>query len=136
MIDLVERLQETKLDTQQRRQLRVTQLSLAAMMHLLESVLVPQKLLRTPTKADNRRAQGRLPQELLRSNLGPVLDLSMGGMRVRCTRARKGDVDVELMELEEPVKLRAEVMWTRRQGLRRYEVGLKFLDVPPEGATQ
>ncbi len=132
MIDLVERLQDTKLDTQQRRHLRVTQLSLTAMMHLLESVLVPQKLLRTPTQADNRRAQGRLPQELLRSNLGPVLDLSMGGMRVRCTRAPKGDVDVELMELEEPVKLRAEVMWKQRQGLRRYEVGLKFLDVPPD----
>ncbi len=132
MIDLVERLQDTKLDTQQRRHLRVTQLSLTAMMHLLESVLVPQKLLRTPTQDDNRRAQGRLPQELLRSNLGPVLDLSMGGMRVRCTRAPKGDVDVELMELEEPVKLRAEVMWKQRQGLRRYEVGLKFLDVPPD----
>ncbi len=136
MISLIERLQDTKLDAQQRRHLRVAHLSLIAMRCLLESVLEPQELLRTRTRADNRRAQGRLPQELLRSNLGPVLELSMGGIRVRCTRALKGEVDVELMELEEPVNMRAEVMWTRRDGLRKYEVGLKFLDLPQDVAER
>jgi len=136
MISLIERLQDSKLDVQHQRHLRVALLSLTAMQHLLESALVPQGLLRIPTPDANRRVQGRLPQELLQSNLGPVLDLSMGGMRVRCSRAPKGEVDVDLMGLQAPVRLRAEVMWTRRQGLRKYEVGLKFVDISPDVAKQ
>ncbi len=136
MISLIERLQDTKLAGQQQRHLRVVRLSLTAMQQLLESVLVPQKLLRVPTVDSNRRAQGRLQQELLQSNLGPVLDLSMGGMRVRCGRAPRGKVDVELMGFVEPLSLRAEVMWAQRQGLRKYEVGLKFVDVSPKVARQ
>ncbi len=136
MISLIEHLQDTKLDAQQRRQLRVAWLSLTAMQNLLESALVPQELLQIRTPADNLRTEGRLPQELLRSNLGPVLDLSLGGMRVRCARAPKGELDVDLMGLQEPFRLRAEVMWTQRQGLRKYEVGLKFVDISPEVARQ
>ncbi len=136
MISLIEHLQDTKLDAQQRRQLRVAWLSLTAMQNLLESALVPKELLQIRTPADNLRTEGRLPQELLRSNLGPVLDLSLGGMRVRCARAPKGELDVDLMGLQEPFRLRAEVMWTQRQGLRKYEVGLKFVDISPEVARQ
>ncbi len=40
------------------------------------------------------------------------------------------------MELEEPIKLRAKVMWKQRQGLRRYDVGLNFLDIPADVAKQ
>ena len=86
--------------------------------------------------ADDRRAHGRLPQELLQCNLGSVLDLSMSGIRVRCTRPPKGIVDVELMDLEDPVNLKAQVMWIRRLGFRKFEVGLNFLDVPPDVARQ
>jgi signal transduction histidine kinase len=86
--------------------------------------------------ADDRRAHGRLPQELLQCNLGPVLDLSMGGMRVQCTKAPKGRVDVELMDVEGSVKIRAEVMWTRRLRFRKYEVGLYFPHVAPDVAKQ
>jgi len=136
MIRLIERLQDSKLDGQQQRHLRVVRLALTAMQQLLESALVPQQLLRIPKPDANRRAQGRLPQELLQSNLGPVLDLSMGGMRVRCGRAPKGEVDVDLMGLVEPIRLRAEVMWSRRQGLLKFEVGLKFIDIAPDVARQ
>ncbi|MHC4306158.1 MAG: ATP-binding protein [Planctomycetota bacterium] len=86
--------------------------------------------------ADDRRAHGRLPQELLQCNLGPVLDLSMGGMRVQCSKAPKGRVEVELMDTEGPVKIRAEVMWTRRLRFRKYEVGLYFPHVAPDVAKQ
>lgn len=85
---------------------------------------------------DDRRAHGRLPQELLKSNLGPVLDLSMGGMRVRCAKAPKGRVQVELEDADGPVRVQAEVMWTRRLGFRKYEVGLYFPHVPPNVAKQ
>ena len=86
--------------------------------------------------SDERRAHGRLPQELLQSSLGPVLDLSMGGMRVHSSRAPKGEVDVELLDIEQPVTIRAEVMWTRKLGFRKYEVGLNFPHVAPDVAKQ
>ncbi len=85
---------------------------------------------------DERRAHGRLGQELLQSSLGPVLDLSMGGMRVRCNKPAKGTLDVVLLDLESPVTVRAEVMWTRRIGFRKYEVGVSFPHVPPDVAKQ
>jgi signal transduction histidine kinase len=86
--------------------------------------------------ADDRRLHGRLPQELLQCNLGPVLDLSMGGMRVQCSKAPKGRLEVELMDIEGPVRLRAEVMWSRRLRFRKYEVGLYFPHVAPDVAKQ
>ena len=39
--------------------------------------------------SDDRRAHARLPQEALTCNLGEVIDLSLGGMQVHCTRAAK-----------------------------------------------
>ncbi len=86
--------------------------------------------------ADDRREHGRLPQELLQSSIGPVLNLSMGGMRVQCSKPPKGRIDVELLDLEEPVKLQADVMWVRRLGFRKFEVGLNFPSVPAATAKQ
>ncbi len=88
--------------------------------------------------ADDRREHGRLPQELLQSSLGPVYNLSMGGMRVRCSKPPKGksEIEVELLDLEEPVRLRAVVMWVRRLGFRKFDVGLGFPNVPAATAKQ
>ncbi len=85
---------------------------------------------------DERRAHGRLPQELLQSSVGPVLDLSMGGMRVHCSKPPKGSVAVELLDVEGPVTIQAEVMWVRKLGFRKYEVGLGFPHVPSDVAKQ
>ncbi|MHC4430025.1 MAG: histidine kinase dimerization/phospho-acceptor domain-containing protein [Planctomycetota bacterium] len=101
---------------------------------LVVSFALPLDRYRQPS--DDRRAHGRLPQELLQSSLGPVLDLSLGGMRVRSARPLKGELDVVLMDLEEPVTLRAVTMWTRRLGFRKHEIGLSFLKMPPEVAKQ
>ena len=43
---------------------------------------------------DDRRRAGRLPQESLECNLGPVLDLSFSGMRVLCKRPQQGSLEV------------------------------------------
>ncbi len=85
---------------------------------------------------DDRRAHRRLPQELLQSSLGPVLDLSMIGMRVQSSQRLRGEVDLELLDLEEPINLRAEVVWIRRLGFRKFQIGLNFLNVRPEAARQ
>ena len=47
-------------------------------------------------RREGRRVPGRLPQELLMCSLGPVLDLSVGGMRVLSTKPRAGTLDVGL----------------------------------------
>ncbi len=91
-----------------------------------------------PTEAnDDRRAHARLPQEALKCNLGEVLNLSLGGMRVRCTRAPKDAVvEVELTYEGETMKVQAEVVRSNKIGFRKHELGLRFLDVDPETAKQ
>ncbi len=91
-----------------------------------------------PTEAnDDRRAHARLPQEALKCNLGEVLNLSLGGMRVRCTRAPKDTVvEVELTYEGETMKVQAEVVRSNKIGFRKHELGLRFLNVDPETAKQ
>ncbi len=84
---------------------------------------------------DGRRIPGRLPQEQLVSDLGPVLDLSAGGMRVLCTRPLLGMKDVGLRSGDLRLNLRTKVAWSRRLGFRRHEIGLTFLDADEKLGT-
>jgi len=87
--------------------------------------------------SDDRRAHARLPQEALTCNLGEVIDLSLGGMQVHCTRAAKDKlVEVQLTYEGETIKVQAEVVRSDKVGFRKYELGLRFLDVDPETAKQ
>ena len=63
------------------------------------------------------------------SSLGPVLDLSAGGMRVLSRKPRSRDIDVKLVGADVSLTVRAQVAWSQRLGFRRHEVGLTFLDV-------
>ncbi len=86
---------------------------------------------------DDRRAHARLQQEALTCNLGEVIDLSLGGMQVRCTRAAKDKlVEVQLTYEGETIKVQAEVVRSDKVGFRKYELGLRFLGVDPETAKQ
>ena len=80
-------------------------------------------------RRDGRRVPGRLPQEMLMSSLGPVLDLSAGGMRVLSRKPRSRDIDVKLVGADVSLTVRAQVAWSQRLGFRRHEVGLTFLEV-------
>lgn len=81
---------------------------------------------------DGRREHNRLAQELVACTFGPVLDLSPGGMRIRCSKSLEGHVDVVIEDLEEKIDLRAEVAWCRRTGFGKHEAGLRFLNMTPE----
>ncbi len=83
---------------------------------------------------DGRRVPGRVVQELLISDLGPVLDLSPGGMRVLATRSRVGKLDVSLQGSDVSLTLRCNVAWSHRLGFRRHEIGLAFIDVDESAA--
>ncbi len=80
-------------------------------------------------RRDGRRVPGRVRQEMLACDLGPVLDLSPGGMRVLCTRGRGGEIGLTLWGGDLKLALRARVAWTHRLGFRRHEIGLTLLDV-------
>ncbi len=83
---------------------------------------------------DNRRTAGRLLQESLECNLGPVLDLSTGGMRVLCKRPHEGSLEVRLQASQYSMTLSGQVVWSKRLGFRRHEIGIQFVDVDDDTA--
>jgi len=91
-------------------------------------------MMRVIGRRDGRRLAGRLLQDGLDCNLGPVLDLSAGGLRVLSKRPREGELTVHLDGFDLTLKLQAKVVWTTRHGFRRHEVGLELLHVDEEMA--
>jgi len=79
----------------------------------------------------SRRRSGRLPQESLVCNLGPILDISIGGMRVLSRSPLRGNVNIQFRDYALPERLDATVTWSKRTGLFSREVGLRFENVTP-----
>ena len=77
------------------------------------------------------RRTGRLNQHTLMCNLGRVLDISAGGMRILCKKVPRSRVSVQLVGHPLPAKLTAVKQWSKRRGMFEHEVGLKFEDVTP-----
>lgn len=80
----------------------------------------------------SRRRSGRLPQEALVCNIGLVLDISVGGMRVLSRTPHSGTVKVKFRDhpMTEPIE--ATVTWSKRTGLFMRELGLRFENVNPQ----
>lgn len=87
-------------------------------------------------KADivNRRRAGRFELEDVTCDLGPVLDLSAGGMRIRCRHVPDGIFPVRVKGLGGEVVVKAQVAWVKRESLFKREVGLQFVEVTPDMA--
>jgi PAS domain S-box-containing protein len=83
-----------------------------------------------------RRTHGRLALESVSSNLGEVLDLSLGGMRVQVARPPESPTKVVLSDPEEEIELNGKVAWSKRRGFGKHEIGIEFTDVAPEQATR
>ncbi len=81
---------------------------------------------------DDRRSQIRVPQSELHCSLGPVLDITSAGMRVMCRRIPKDEVKFDLNTTVDPLPVRAKVVWAKRLGFRKHEVGLHFIQPSPE----
>ncbi len=85
------------------------------------------------TQVADRRKTGRLKEGwTLSCSLGRVRDLSAGGMRLVSRRRLRGKLELDLWDINRGVRVRAEVVWTKRLGFRRHEVGLKFRDLSPD----
>jgi len=74
--------------------------------------------------------------ESMVSNLGPVLNLSSGGMQVLCSRTPKEPILIELVGCEANLKLRGKIAWIRRIGFFKKIVGIYFVDLTPQQISQ
>ncbi len=82
---------------------------------------------------NDRRKSGRLRSEgTLRCNLGRVLDLSRGGVRVLTTRRLKGERLAKLSTEDEGLHVPANVVWCQRVGFGQHIAGLEFPTATPE----
>ncbi len=82
---------------------------------------------RTRTVSDERRSHIRIPQSELHCSLGRVQDISRAGARVSCRRSPKGSVAFQMNTTVDPLPTQAEVVWSKRLGFRKHEVGLRFM---------
>ena len=98
--------------------------------------LVARGMRATVAKAhafQERRRSGRLRSTAaLRCNLGSVLDVSKGGLRVLSRRRLDGQRLVELLTIDHRLRVPANVIWCDRVGFRKHVVGLEFPVSTPE----
>ncbi len=79
-----------------------------------------------------RRRFVRLKGGNLQCNRGRVKDISAGGMRLQSSRRYSSKTTVDLWTATRRVTIPAHVVWTKRIGFRKYEIGLEFQDVTKE----
>ena len=70
------------------------------------------------------------------SNLGRVLDLSGGGLRVLSKKKAGGRGRVELISAIDSVVFPVRVVWCHKVGFRKYIMGLEFIDLTTEQIQQ
>ncbi len=81
----------------------------------------------------HHRVKGR---GAVNSNLGRVLDLSGGGLRVLGKKKADGQGRVELISAIDSVVFPARVVWCHKVGFRKYVIGLEFIDLTTEQIQQ
>jgi hypothetical protein len=73
--------------------------------------------------------------ESIYCSLGEIVDLSAAGARIRRKRRlgtdRRSMVNIEIDGLDGTIRVLARVVWTRRLGFFRHELGVLFEDVSP-----
>lgn len=102
---------------------------------LMSNTTESQPLSYANRNAEVRRA-GRLRCDMLNCTFGQVVDLSATGMRVQhrgSLKIKVGEMtDLTLSFASAEVSLKTRVVWMRRTGFRRHEIGFEFCDVSGE----
>ncbi|MEX2217818.1 MAG: PilZ domain-containing protein [Phycisphaerales bacterium] len=85
---------------------------------------------------DNARQHGRVRCHAIQSSLGEILDLSATGARIRrrkrLPQADGSTVNIEIQGLDGAVRVLGRVIWSRRLGFFKHEIGVVFEDISPE----
>lgn len=89
---------------------------------------------REPTRVKFPRAHERLLPQGMSCQLGLVLDVSAGGMRVRCAESPKFDrgafVHFAIRGQRQQMTLRGQIVWIRRTAWKQFEVGVRWAELP------
>jgi hypothetical protein len=86
----------------------------------------------------NHRKHGRVRCQGIFCSFGEILDMSASGMRVlSAIRPPPPDqiVTVTIQTLEGPVSVEARVIWSRKTGFFKREMGMRFIDLLPSAAS-
>jgi diguanylate cyclase (GGDEF)-like protein len=97
----------------------------------------PQQPRTRPARGVENRRYGRLKGPGLSCNLGTVIDLSAGGVRVLSKRRLRGRT-VVYFDTGDGQKLgvKTRIAWSRRIGFRSHLMGLQFEDLPLSAAKR
>jgi hypothetical protein len=101
----------------------------------LDSVIAATKT-EQATGGVRPRKWGRVRIESLPCNLGCVLDLSAGGLRIRSPKKLGGSVEVILGNGSQRLILQATVVWQKRRGWKSFEAGLSFNELSQDERAQ
>ena len=87
---------------------------------------------------DNRRSAGRVPVSGARVELGQIINLSLTGAKVASKVSLPVGTRMRLRVSNDDlaVNVVGEVVWCRRTGWFRFQLGLAFRDVNPEDARK
>ncbi len=87
-----------------------------------------------PTRVKFPRAHERVLPQGMSCQLGLVLDVSAGGMRVRCVECPKFDrgamVHFSVRGQRQQMALRGQIVWIRRTAWKQFEVGVRWTELP------
>ena len=86
--------------------------------------------------SDRRRHRRVKATGSVTCNLGRVLDISGGGLRVLSKTKTDGQGHVELTSTTHRVIVPARVVWCHKVGFRKYVMGLEFMNLTPELTQQ
>ncbi len=88
--------------------------------------------------AQNKRRHGRVRCQGIMCSFGEIMDLSASGMRVE-TAIRPPNanqvIHVTVQTHEGPLAVAASVVWSRKTGFFKREIGLRFVDLLPGAAV-
>jgi len=82
-----------------------------------------------------QRKSGRVHIEALPCNLGRVLDLSAGGVRIATNKKLPAVVQIMLGDAQHRLVATATVAWQKRVGWKSHEAGISFGELTPEQKT-
>ncbi len=87
----------------------------------------------TPATDANARRHGRVRLHLIESSLGTIVDLSASGMKILARSkppVQKGaTVPLRIEGVNGPFVVMSKIVWVRRVGIFKHEVGVTFEDV-------